>query len=74
MRLGTMLAIPPNGFVKYYGWSLFADTDANESDVFIVITQHPLDVYTLRNIRTNKTFTTQYAARLKPVTSLYRRS
>ena len=59
MRLGTRLAIPPNGFAKYSGWCLFTDTDAKASDVFIVIAQHLMDVYTLRNIRTNKAFTTQ---------------
>lgn len=74
MRLGTRLAIPPSGFVKYDGWCLFTDTDAKASDVFIVIAQHSSDIYTLRNMRTHKQFTTQYANRLIQVTSLYRRS
>lgn len=74
MRLGTRLAIPEGSFLRYGGWSLFTDTDAKASDIFTVVEQHTLGVHTLRNIRTNKTFTTQYAARLKPVTSLYRRS
>lgn len=74
MRLGTRLAIPEGSFRRYYGWSLFTDTDAKASDVFIVIAQHPLSVYTLRNMRTNKTFTTQYSDRLTLVTPLYRRS
>ena len=74
MRLGTMLAIPEETFRRYEGLCLFIDTDAKASDVFIVIAQHSSDIYTLRNMRTHKQFTTQYANRLIQVTSLYRRS